>query len=101
MRCGARPAEWPIAPTADDGGAWRADHGATLPRGRRHALALAGARLSKDRRLRACLATRGHAVLAPLYYAGVRIGGSPSLPTPWRWGFGWPFGRGYTAEENE
>ncbi|MBX9607094.1 MAG: phospholipase [Gammaproteobacteria bacterium] len=59
------------------------------------------ARLSEDRRLRACLATRGHGVLAPLYYAGVRIGGSPSLPTPWRWGFGWPFGRGYIAEEKE
>jgi hypothetical protein len=28
---------------------------------------------------------------------GVRAGGSPSLPTPYRWGYGWPFGRGYQA----
>jgi hypothetical protein len=27
----------------------------------------------------------------------VRIGGSPYLNTPFRWGYGWPFGRGYKA----
>lgn len=24
-----------------------------------------------------------------LLYAGVRLGGAPWLPTPWRWGYGW------------
>lgn len=25
-----------------------------------------------------------------------KIGGSPLLPLPWRWGYGWTIGRGYT-----
>jgi hypothetical protein len=30
--------------------------------------------------------------MAILMFIGVRIGGTPFLPTPWRWGFGhkWP-----------
>lgn len=27
--------------------------------------------------------------------AGVRIGGSPYFPTPFRWGYGWAYSRGY------
>lgn len=37
--------------------------------------------------------------IATLYYYGVRIGGTPYLPTPWRWGFGWEFGHGYKTPE--
>jgi hypothetical protein len=29
--------------------------------------------------------------------AGVRIGGTPYLPTRFRWGYGWPWPRGYRA----
>ena len=33
-------------------------------------------------------------------YAGVRMGGSPDYPTTWRWGYGWPEGRGYQRLSN-
>lgn len=28
-------------------------------------------------------------IMGNIMYAGVRMGGSPWLPTPWRWGYGW------------
>ena len=40
-----------------------------------------------------CIRKSGHPVFAWFYYLGVRAGGTPLLPTPWRWGFGWPWGR--------
>lgn len=53
-------------------------------------------RLAADRALAACVRdTSGSALLAALMEGGVRVGGSPYLPTPFRWGFGWPYGRGY------
>jgi hypothetical protein len=33
--------------------------------------------------------------LATAMFAGVRVGGGPYLPTPFRWGYGWPFLRPY------
>lgn len=45
-----------------------------------------------------CVAAKNHPVLARLYYFGVRVGGTPYLPTPWRWGFGWPYTHGYDVE---
>jgi hypothetical protein len=30
-------------------------------------------------------------------FAGVRVGGSPYFPTPFRWGYGWSYPRGYGA----
>jgi len=33
--------------------------------------------------------------------AGVRVGGSPYYPTPYRWGYGWPYARGYKALSDE
>jgi len=36
--------------------------------------------------------------------AGVRVGGMPYLPTPYRWGYGWPYPRLYgelSATEKE
>jgi hypothetical protein len=52
-------------------------------------------RRRSDRALAECVRQRGHALLPGLVYLGVRIGGAPWWPTPWRWGFGWPYGRGY------
>lgn len=50
-----------------------------------------------DEVLRSCVADIGEPLLAELMQAGVRIGGSPFLPTNFRWGYGWPFPRGYAA----
>lgn len=33
--------------------------------------------------------------------AGVRVGGTPYLPTMFRWGYGWPYPRGYKALTDE
>jgi hypothetical protein len=30
-------------------------------------------------------------------YQSVRTGGEPYFPTWYRWGYGWPLGRGYRA----
>ncbi|MDG1138799.1 MAG: hypothetical protein P8N49_04695 [Opitutales bacterium] len=35
--------------------------------------------------------------LALLMYQAVRAGGKPHFPTWYRWGYGWPLGRGYKA----
>ena len=53
-------------------------------------------RLEADRVLRSCISDAGHPVLARIYFLGVRVGGAPALRTPWRWGFGWPYGVGYS-----
>jgi len=53
-------------------------------------------RTDADRRLRECVAgATGNTRLAELMYAGVRSGGGPYFLTPYRWGYGWPWGRGY------
>ena len=55
-------------------------------------------RLSADRNLRTCVEqkTKNHA-LAETMYLGVRVGGGPEIKSPFRWGYGWPYGRGYQA----
>jgi hypothetical protein len=54
------------------------------------------ARLDADRVLAACVRkASGSALLANVMFAGVRVGGTPYLPTWFRWGYGWPFGRSY------
>jgi hypothetical protein len=40
-------------------------------------------------------ARTGDADLAETMYLGVRVGGHPAFPTWYRWGYGWPYGRGY------
>ncbi|WP_143730312.1 FAD-binding oxidoreductase [Microbulbifer sp. GL-2] len=50
-----------------------------------------------DENLKVCVASTGEGELALLMLVGVRIGGTPYLPTPFRWGFGWPYLRGYKA----
>jgi hypothetical protein len=49
------------------------------------------ARQAADRALQSCIASESNAALADLVYAGVRLGGTPALPTPWRWGYGWTY----------
>jgi hypothetical protein len=54
-------------------------------------------RLAADEALRVCVADVGEAAVGRLMLAGVRVGGTPYLPTRFRWGFGWPWPRGYKA----
>lgn len=62
-------------------------------------------RLAADKKLRAEICETGHPFAAAVAFAGVRVGGSPLLPTPWRWGYGWEkFPRAYrtlSAEESQ
>lgn len=54
-------------------------------------------RHAADLELERCVAAAtGDEKLAATMFAGVRAGGSPWFVTPYRWGYGWPFGRGYT-----
>jgi hypothetical protein len=59
-------------------------------------------RLIADEQLQQCVTKVGEPQIANLMLAGVRIGGSPYLPTSFRWGYGWSYPRFYrplTAEE--
>lgn len=59
-------------------------------------------RADADRQLRDCVArATGNTRLAELMYAGVRTGGGPYFLTTYRWGYGWPWGRGYTPLSSE
>lgn len=52
-------------------------------------------RLAADQALKQCVLERtGNPVVAQVVYAGVRAGGSAVFPTWFRWGYGWPRGRG-------
>lgn len=52
-------------------------------------------RKKADLEFRQCIVDADHNVLAELYYYSVRLAGTPFLPTPWRWGFGWEYPLGY------
>lgn len=61
-------------------------------------------RQQADQALRICVEQVGEKEIAVLMLAGVRVGGSPYLPTEFRWGYGWPYPKPYaplTAEEQE
>ncbi len=59
-------------------------------------------RLQADQALRSCVAQTGQPEIATLMLAGVRVGGTPYLPTSFRWGYGWNYPRGYkTLSETE
>lgn len=48
-------------------------------------------RRKADRRLRDCVSSKEgfhHRFLGPLMWLGVRVGGTPLLPTPFRWSYG-------------
>jgi len=50
-----------------------------------------------DRELEQCVAEVGEPEVALLMLLGVRVGGTPFLPAKFRWGYGWPYLRGYKA----
>lgn len=55
-----------------------------------------------DDELKSCVAKSGELEIAAVMLLGVRVGGSPYLPTRFRWGYGWPWPHFYgplTAEE--
>ncbi len=55
-------------------------------------------RLQADQRLKSCVERQtGNRSLAETMFLGVRAGGGPQVNTPYRWGYGWPYGRGYRA----
>ncbi len=62
-------------------------------------------RLQSDQQLQQCVAQVGQESIAKLMLAGVRVGGTPFLPTSFRWGYGWPYPRLYkplsTAEQQQ
>ena len=63
-----------------------------------------GQRRQADKALEVCVAKVGEPEVAKLMLVGVRVGGTPYLPTTFRWGYGWSYPRGYrvlTAEELE
>ncbi|NIB45141.1 hypothetical protein HBA55_36520 [Pseudomaricurvus alkylphenolicus] len=52
-------------------------------------------REAADFALKACVEKVGEEEIALLMLAGVRVGGTPFLPTKFRWGYGWPYPRFY------
>lgn len=55
-------------------------------------------RKQADLAFKACVEKKtGDPILANLMYEAVRAGGAPHFPTWYRWGYGWPLGRGYQA----
>jgi len=55
-------------------------------------------RAAADIAFRECVQKKtGNAELAEVMYQAVRQGGEPYYPTWYRWGYGWPIGRGYRA----
>ena len=58
-------------------------------------------RIKADNALKQCVTKVGKPFIAKLMLAGVRVGGTPYLPTSFRWGYGWPFFRGYKAVNDE
>ncbi len=53
-------------------------------------------RKNADKELRECIYKKSNQELMPqIIYVVVRVSGTPFLNTPWRWGYGWSFGRGY------
>ncbi len=59
-------------------------------------------RKAADIALESCVAEVGEPGIAKLMLAGVRVGGTPWLPTRFRWAYGWPYLRGYKeAVEDE
>ncbi|WP_051972193.1 hypothetical protein [Massilia sp. 9096] len=55
-------------------------------------------RLAADRELEHCVKSASDSpALAETMLAGVRAGGGPYFVTPYRWGYGWPYGRMYQS----
>lgn len=54
-----------------------------------------------DNDLQVCVEGIGEKDLSDIMLLGVRLGGSPFYPTWYRWGYGWPYLRGYEALTKE
>ena len=54
-------------------------------------------RLDADLALEQCVNELGEPKIASIMLAGVRAGGTPYLPSSYRWGYGWSLQRGYLA----
>ena len=54
-------------------------------------------RAHADATLRQCVTHRGSASMGTAMYVGVRAGGAPWLPFPFRWGYGWDWPHGYES----
>jgi len=52
-------------------------------------------RYEADKNLKQCVVDVGEPQIALLMLAGVRVGGSPFINTPFRWGYGWEYPRFY------
>lgn len=52
-------------------------------------------RMEADWALQTCVAELGEEAIAFIMLAGVRVGGTPFLPTAFRWGYGWEYPRVY------
>lgn len=59
------------------------------------------ARRGADRQLDACVSDMASGFLGGLMYLGVRVGGHPVFPAPWRWGFGRDYPAGYDEPLSE
>jgi hypothetical protein len=55
-------------------------------------------RVGADNELRDCVKKAGEPAIAMIMLMGVRAGGTPYLPTDFRWGYGWPYLRGYKMQ---
>src|SRR5262245_42519672 len=55
-------------------------------------------RLKADETFRSCVlqTTSNAKPLADVMFNSVRLGGGPEINTPYRWGYGWTYGRNYT-----
>lgn len=104
--CASQPQQSSLAPFSTDGCSLFPDHALVggaewLPCCVEHDLAYwrggtEEERLQADRALEQCVLTKtSDQVLAASMLAGVRVGGSPYLNTPFRWGYGWPYERKY------
>jgi len=51
-----------------------------------------------DADLRQCVAANGPGGMGTTMYLGVRVGGAPWYPVPFRWGYGWDWPHGYDDE---
>ncbi len=47
-------------------------------------------RAAADKRLQQCIADTGKPAMGTAMRIGTRLGGWWVLPSPWRWGYGWP-----------
>ena len=58
-------------------------------------------KIAADNALKQCVAKVGQPEIAEVMLAGVKVGGHPYLPTPFRWGYGWPYPQEYKALTDE